>query len=322
MNKIDVTEKLQILSEKHINGNNNTLKANDGNGWNSFYVLQFYKTTGSVKDIAITGGDAAIYVNGSTVTLAGTVDVSGNEFGGIEVSQGTDVTEVPKLTVDGTLVFDDEETPAIWIDGKTTNDDWVVVEGLHEVEKSDDSQLWFVTTKPEEPDPLEVINNADNEDALKDALNTAEIKNVFDDVDYLDNFDEDIATLEAVQGLVDRTNAAWAMDADFDGQVLTVVVKEAITPVELEVDHSKEKQLPEFSVYADEENPYGDSKEDFATLGVTVEYNDGTWTIDFSEAGEEVKSLLEGIKFKLLVLDKDNSFGSMNNQGYLTVSEN
>ena len=121
----------------------------DQEGWNSNYVLQFYETKGSIENLSIAGGDAAILVNGSDVTLNGTVDVSGNEFGGIEVSQGEGVTKEPKLTVNGTLTFTtDEDLPAIWIDGKTSNDDWIVgkgIEGLYtkKIEDENKEQLWF-----------------------------------------------------------------------------------------------------------------------------------------------------------------------------------
>lgn len=148
MNDIEVTEKLQILSEKNINGNEYKLTfKNDSKEWQGNYVLQFYKTTGSVKDLTITGGDAAILVNGSTVTLEGTVDVSGNEFGGIEVTQGKGVTINPKLTVNATLTFTDENLPAIWIDGKTTNDGWVVGSGFELMQTTATNQVWFKVTE-------------------------------------------------------------------------------------------------------------------------------------------------------------------------------
>jgi hypothetical protein len=108
------------------------------------------------------------------------------------------------------------------------------------------------------------------------------------------------------------------MSATFDGSVLTVVINEAIIPAELEVDHSLEATLPEFSVYASE-NPYGDSQDEFEALDVTVEYVDGTWTITFPE---EMEDELSDIKFYLRVIAaNDNGFGSMYNGGYLTVQE-
>lgn len=130
-------EKILIDRAVTINGNNHTITfVNDAEGWQGNYVLHVYKATGvTIKDIKLTGGDAALYANGSEVTLEGTVDITGNEFGGIEVSQGKDVTNLPKLTVTGAITYqspDSDIKPVIWIDGRQTNDGWVVAEGLYE----------------------------------------------------------------------------------------------------------------------------------------------------------------------------------------------
>ena len=100
--------------------------------------LKPYKTKEVVfKNINfVGGGDAAILVNGSEVTLEGSIGINGMEFGGIEVSQGVNVTEKPELNVDGTISFVSPESgilPVIWIDGKDSNDSWVIVQpGLFE----------------------------------------------------------------------------------------------------------------------------------------------------------------------------------------------
>jgi hypothetical protein len=83
---------------------------------------------------------------------------------------------------------------------------------------------------------------------------------------------------------------------------------------ELEVGHSLEGILPEFSVYADEGNPYGDAGADFAEAGVTVVYNaqDQKWTIDFGE--EVTRQIVDsgGIIFYLVIKDlSGNVWGSM-----------
>jgi hypothetical protein len=81
-----------------INGNNKTITfTGDETGWQGNYVLHVYNTTGvTIKDIKLTGGDAALLVNGSEVTLTGAIDVSGNEFGGIESSKGVGVENQSK----------------------------------------------------------------------------------------------------------------------------------------------------------------------------------------------------------------------------------
>lgn len=119
-NDIDVASKIDISYPVTIDGKGFTLKGQDTEGWSGFYLLHFYKTSGTVKDIKLTGADAGLYANGSKVTLLGTIDVSGNEFGGIEVSQGKNVVEVPTLDATAaTLVNDTEDfaLPTVWNDG-------------------------------------------------------------------------------------------------------------------------------------------------------------------------------------------------------------
>lgn len=134
----ETTKKILVSRDDvTINGNNNSITFTGNNeGWQGNYVLHVYKATGvTIRDIKLTGGDAALYANGSEVTLEGTVDITGNEFGGIEVSQGVGVEEIPKLKVVGTITYqspDSDIKPVIWIDGKQTNDGWVVAEGLYE----------------------------------------------------------------------------------------------------------------------------------------------------------------------------------------------
>lgn len=84
----------------------------------------------------------------------------------------------------------------------------------------------------------------------------------------------------------------------------------------LEIDHSMSATLPEFSVYADEANPYGTSKADFDTLGVTVTYTAATseWVIDLgSGVTQQIRENDEGIKFYFVLRDADRVilWGSM-----------
>ena len=83
---IKVEESLKITSEKNIYGNGYSLYgARYGRGYIS-YLLQFSGTVGSLTNININDADAAVYVDGSTVTLSGKIDVSGNNIGGIVIS--------------------------------------------------------------------------------------------------------------------------------------------------------------------------------------------------------------------------------------------
>ena len=113
-------EKIIVNRAVTINGQSNTI-AFTGNviGWQGNYVIEVYNTKAVTLDnIKLTGGDAALLVNGSDVTLTGSIDVSKNEFGGIEVSKGTAIgLQNSKLTVTATLVNGSEaySLPTIWL---------------------------------------------------------------------------------------------------------------------------------------------------------------------------------------------------------------
>jgi len=104
----------------YIDGNGNTITfSGDADGWQGNYVLQAYKINLGIKNLGLTGGDAAIYANGSRVNLEGTVKVSGNSFGGIEVSQGSGVSTPASLNVGAATLVNTTEataTPTAWID--------------------------------------------------------------------------------------------------------------------------------------------------------------------------------------------------------------
>lgn len=96
-----------------INGGEHTIKFDGNTQWKSNF-LQIYKATATVKDLTVEGGNLAFFVNGGTLNLEGTINMSGN-FGGIGISQGKNVTAVPAVNfADGvkvTYVDEGRETP-------------------------------------------------------------------------------------------------------------------------------------------------------------------------------------------------------------------
>ncbi|GAK41251.1 hypothetical protein TCA2_3742 [Paenibacillus sp. TCA20] len=116
------TDKRFVVSRAvTIDGQNHTIELT-GNDvlWDSNYVLQVYNTTGvTIQDVKLTRGDAGLLVNGSSVELKGTIDVSGNFFGGIESSQGVNVPNTPQLNVSSATFVNTTETyhqPTVWED--------------------------------------------------------------------------------------------------------------------------------------------------------------------------------------------------------------
>ncbi len=127
-NDIETTEKINITREVTIDGNSHTMKyvgtfdsrgSKDNTIWAGIYILQVYKTSATIKNIKLTGGNAGLLINGSTVKLEGTIDVSNNGFGGIELSQGKGVNIVSHLKLDNnTKIINTTETankPTLWV---------------------------------------------------------------------------------------------------------------------------------------------------------------------------------------------------------------
>ena len=104
-----------------IDGDEHTITFDGSTGWESNF-LQIYKATATVKDLTVKGGNLAFFVNGGTLNLEGTINMSGN-FGGIGLSQGGGVTEVPTLNIANGAILnytgESVATPAIYKDEKT-----------------------------------------------------------------------------------------------------------------------------------------------------------------------------------------------------------
>ena len=124
---IETNEKINITRPVTIDGKGHSItyvgdfgdEGHDKTVWAGIYVLQFYKTTGTLRDIKLTGGNAGLLLNGSQVKLEGVIDVSGNGFGGIELGQGVGVDEVVHLEMDNTTKLvnsnEDEDHPTVWV---------------------------------------------------------------------------------------------------------------------------------------------------------------------------------------------------------------
>jgi len=127
----------------------------DGSNWIGLYAIQVYMAENVVlKDVTLSGGNAALLVNGGEVTLKGEINVSGNNFGGIEVSQGIDVNEKGMLTLDqdATIINNNEATdlPTIWVewakdstDGADLQGTVIGAEGLYKANRADKKQVFY-----------------------------------------------------------------------------------------------------------------------------------------------------------------------------------
>lgn len=138
---ITIENKLNITQDKTIIGNNHSIKytgtfknngdkytwgsaATEGEFVGGVYVIQAYTANVTLRDITLTGANVGLGVNGANVTLEGTINVTGNGFGGIEVTKGQNVQVLPSLTINGTIVNEDEVAarPTLWTDGITAEE--------------------------------------------------------------------------------------------------------------------------------------------------------------------------------------------------------
>lgn len=130
---IETTEKINIMRDITIDGNNKTIKyvgkfgssnSSDNTVWGGIYVLQIYKSNVTLKNIKLTGGNAGLLINGGHATFIGRIDVSGNGFGGIELGKGNGVTTTPTLTItDNAEIINSSESadkPTLWVPDDTT----------------------------------------------------------------------------------------------------------------------------------------------------------------------------------------------------------
>ena len=137
---IEITERGVITTTKNINGNghkitytgsfknggDNTTWGSDTSNGDGIYVILAWHTDVTLSNITLTGGNVGLSANGANVTLEGTIDVSGNGFGGIELTKGAAPTlAVPSLTINNATIVNTTETdklPTLWTDNLTTEE--------------------------------------------------------------------------------------------------------------------------------------------------------------------------------------------------------
>ena len=91
-------------------------------GWDSGqYGIKLYDAEGvTLENITVEGANAGILVNSASAALKGTITLSGNEFGGIEVSKGGELEKAGSLDLTGAVLVNSSESlesPTLWIDG-------------------------------------------------------------------------------------------------------------------------------------------------------------------------------------------------------------
>ncbi len=171
---INTTEKINITRPIYLDGKNHTIKyvgkfgdSDDFTVWAGIYVLQVYKTNATIKDVKLTGGNAGLLINGSVVKLEGTIDVSGNGFGGIELGKGANVSEAPRVDLDSsTDLKNDSESndrPTLWVPDDT-NGAVMSIDGVketltagEELSLTEIDELFDIDVNPQTNDSIIIV---------------------------------------------------------------------------------------------------------------------------------------------------------------------
>lgn len=188
---ITTTGKTTIARDVTINGNGHkiTIGKNTAAKWEGLYVLQAYKCNVTLKDITLTGGEAGLLVQGSKVIVKGTIDVSGNEYGGIELAKAGDA--MPSLDLTNAKVVNTTEAyklPTIWEDPAIDED--IVVIGDNNLE-----EIGIKAANGNNQDQyyLDQVNTADTpENQLKDQIDAGETDIVIDVFDTNATISKDV----------------------------------------------------------------------------------------------------------------------------------
>ncbi len=254
------------------------------------------------RDPGNTGGLSAVFY-AETNTFSGTIDYY-EEASGFPPAAGNYVGV--KITAPEDVVVDSQNATFSYTsyagEYKTlTGSEWL----------DGDNYVYYYPLVTDVPDEFTVVIDWDGEGTVY-AEETIVIRVA------------DGAILEAPPELTSVTPVEGSVVLEYDETfVLTVDGYDAIGLYELEIDHSMESELQEFSVYASEENPYGtnEDKAAFESYGVDVTYDgaEQKWTIDFGPAVTNTFVEKGGITFYIVIKDTaGNEFGTM----YGTTPEN
>src|SRR5690554_5372831 len=147
----EITSENKLLltrSDVSINGAGYTLNLPTVEGWSSAYFQIWNAQNVKLENLTISGGDAALFINLSDVTLTDVL-LEGQEFGGIEV-KGTE-SHSASVTFDGVTYNISEALPIVWVDDVTLDHiTFSGLEALYMYVPADKAQIWFLENEPTE----------------------------------------------------------------------------------------------------------------------------------------------------------------------------
>lgn len=136
-----------LLGADNIELLNLTSKINNNEeNWQGRYAIQVYNSKNVLlANVSAHNGDGGILINSSQVALRGRINVSGNEYGGIEVSKSSGVefrNSTLTITANVTLINETESAtaPTLWLE----DDEGEIIGGnFTEVRNEEKEQTYF-----------------------------------------------------------------------------------------------------------------------------------------------------------------------------------
>ena len=159
--------------------NDLTVESQGTEEWTSTYAAQVYNGKGYVlNNVKFTGGNAGLLVNGATATVTN-IDVSGNTFGGIEVSKGVGANKPSTLYIEGEVINTTEaySKPTVWTDGEGVDNKVIGGNFFENAEvKAGQVQYYLVEANSVAPESVEDTEETvqETEEAQKEPENVVE----------------------------------------------------------------------------------------------------------------------------------------------------
>lgn len=102
----------------------------------------------TLENVTVKNCNAAILVDGGNVTLNGTINLSGNKAGGINVDMKSGSAGTVTIASNTNLICEGKEVPVIWLDEKglgTINDNTKSLKPYHPTTANKIKQIWYLT---------------------------------------------------------------------------------------------------------------------------------------------------------------------------------
>ena len=172
---------LQIINAQEATLKDLTIQMDEAdNSWHGSYGIQAYQTQVTLNGVTVSGADAGILLNGATANITGRINVSNNEFGGIELAKGAETDRTPAINDTVGQISNTTEAeglPTIWVDNSDQFDAVVNVQNMFakELVKNGKVQQQFYLNEDNVPQD-DTVQAVEDENGLQSAINDENVE--------------------------------------------------------------------------------------------------------------------------------------------------